>query len=310
MLLVVTALIGPAAPRAPVVESAPARPVIVVMSTDAEPYQQALAGLRRELLAAAPGTTLDVVALHGDTARISLAVEAIRRGAPALIVTLGTAASEGILGRVDSVPVVAGMILNPAALKGAPNATGVYLEYPVEVELQWLQHILPGGRRLGVIYHSPESGRRVAEARRVAAADGNRVTLQAIRIDGPAQLPDALLDLTNRADVLWSLVDPVVYNAETARSLLLFTLRNRIALVGQSTAWVRAGALYALDRDYDDIGAQCAGLALRILAGEAPATLRPVAPRKVRYVVNRRTAADLRLTLPPRVWREAAEVVN
>jgi putative ABC transport system substrate-binding protein len=109
---------------------------------------------------------------------------------------------------------------------------------------------------------------------------------------------------------LWSLNDPVVYNPETARSLLLFSLRNRIPMVGQSGAWVRAGALYALDRDYDDVGAQCAQLTALILAGAMPATVTPVPPRKVRYIVNARTAADIGVALPEAILRGAAEVVR
>jgi putative ABC transport system substrate-binding protein len=136
------------------------------------------------------------------------------------------------------------------------------------------------------------------------------LSVQAIQVDGPAQLPDALQALTNRADVLWSLNDPVVYNTETARSLLVFSLRNRIPMIGQSAAWVRAGALYALDRDYDDVGAQCAQLAAVVLSGVSPAQIAPVPPRKVRYAINARTAADLGVILPNAVLRGAVEVVR
>ena len=291
--------------------SAPPR-IVVVLSADAMPYQQALAGLRRNLLATMPGARLEVVALGGDTARVGDAVQAIRGGgAPvALVVTLGTLATRTLIARVPDVPIVAGMILNAAELHSTANVTGVYLEYPVEVELDWLRRLVPEGRRVGVLYHGDEGGQRVADARRVAAAAGGAFTVVAIRVDGPADLPDALAQLTNRADVLWSLNDPVVYNPETARSLLLFSLRNRIPLVGQSTAWVRAGALYALDRDYDDVGAQCADLAARIVAGEAVGTLPPAPPRKVRYTLNLKTAATLGFPLPDAVVRGAAEVVN
>jgi putative ABC transport system substrate-binding protein len=202
------------------------------------------------------------------------------------------------------------MILNPRDLQSSPNATGVYLEYPVDVEIEWLRHLLPGTRRIGVLYHGDDGAQRVADARRIAAAGGESFTVVAVRVDDPAALPDALVQLTNRADVLWGMNDPVVYNPETARSLLLFSLRNRIPLVGQSTAWVRAGALYALDRDYDDVGAQCADAGARILAGEAVANIAPEPPRKVTYTLNRRTAADLGVSLPDVIFRGAAEVVN
>jgi len=289
----------------------PAR-VVVVLSADAAPYQQALAGLRRDLLATMPHATLDVVALHGDTAGVPDALRAIRGGGvpAALVVTLGTLATRTVIAEVHDIPIVAGMILNAAELHSTANATGVYLEYPVDVQLDWLRRLLPDTRRVGVLYHGDEGAQRVVDARRVAAFAGGAFTVVAIRVADPADLPDALAQLTNHADVLWSLNDPVIYNPETARSLLMFSLRNRIPLVGQSTAWVRAGALYALDRDYDDVGVQCAELVARILAGEAVGTLPPAPPRKVRYTLNRRTAAVLGFPLPDAVVRGAAEVVD
>jgi len=298
-LLILTSLAWLPVGRMPTAE--PPR-VVVVVSADAEPYQQALTGLRREL--GAGQTQVVVVALHGDSTRVIDAISAIRGNAPtAAIITLGTLATRMVLPRVHDVPVIAGMVLTAAELGDAPNATAVYLEYPVAVELDWLNRILPGSRRVGVVYQGAESGRRVETARGL-------VKLHAIRIDTPAELPDALQQLANRADVLWSVNDPVVYNPETARSLLLFSLRNRIPMIGQSAAWVRAGALYALERDYQDVGVQCAQLTDTILSGSAPADVAPVPPRKVRYTINARTAAELGVTVPTAILRGAAEVVR
>lgn len=303
LALVLTLSVGMPAARARE-ERAPGSParVVVVLSSDAQPYRDGLAGLRRGI--AANSATLIVVELHGDSTKVAAAVDAIQRPTRAtVVVTLGTMAARAVLARITDVPVVAGMILNPTELDGATNATAVYLEYPVEVELEWMARMLPGHHRIGVVYHGVESGRRVDKARHLA-------TVQAIHINSPAELPEALQQLTNRADVLWSVYDPVVYNPETARSLVLFSLRNRIPMVGQSAAWVRAGALYALDRDYDDVGAQCAELTALILGGTLPAQIAPVPPRKVRYAVNTRTAVDLRIVVPEPLLRGAAEVVR
>jgi putative tryptophan/tyrosine transport system substrate-binding protein len=304
LALILTLSVGTPAARAAREGRSPGAPprIVVVLSSDAQPYRDGLAGLRRGI--ALNAATLVVVELHGDSTKVAEAVDAIQ-GPPraAVVVTLGTMATRAVLKRVADVPVVAGMILNAAELDGAANATAAYLEYPVEVELEWMARVLPGRRHIGIVYHGSESARRVEKARQLA-------TIQAIHIDGPAELPDALQQLTNRADVLWSVYDPVVYNPETARSLLLFSLRNRIPMVGQSAAWVRAGALYALDRDYDDVGAQCAELTVLILGGTPPGQVAPVPPRKVLFTVNARTASDLRLVLPDAILRVAAEVVR
>ena len=84
-----------------------------------------------------------------------------------------------------------------------------------------------------MIYHSADTKQRVARAERLAAE--SNLTIQAYQIDGPQELPDALENLADRADVLWGVTDPVVFNPETAKSLLVFSFRHQIPLIGHST---------------------------------------------------------------------------
>jgi putative ABC transport system substrate-binding protein len=88
----------------------------------------------------------------------------------------------------------------------------------------------------------------------------------------------------------------------------LFSFRNRMPFSGLSASWVKAGALYALDRDYEDLGAQCAEMALKVLDGKHAGSIPPARPRKVRYVLNLRTAEHLKLNLPSELVDGAAEV--
>jgi putative ABC transport system substrate-binding protein len=279
--------------------------VLAVVSQDAPPYREALASFRRRLERESAPVSVSVIQLAGDPARAPGALSAAQAD---LVLTLGTLATRESLRRFPVTPLVAGMILSPDELGGAVQATGVFLQFPIETELEWLGRLLPSSRRVGVIYHSADTKERVARAERLTVGTG--LTIQAYHIDGPQELPDALENLADRADVLWGVTDPVVFNPETAKSLLLFSFRHQIPLIGQSTPWVKAGALYALDRDYGDIGTQCAELAQRILAGRAPSTLPPVPPRKIRYSLNRKTAEQMKLELSDQAFRDAAVVVE
>lgn len=105
-------------------------------------------------------------------------------------------------------------------MAGWRHATGVYLQFPVAVELEWMTRLLPSARRIGVMYHGPGAIARVAEARRVAPRLG--LTLHAFQVAGPEQIPDALAALAGQSDLLWGQLDPVVFNPETAKPILLF----------------------------------------------------------------------------------------
>jgi len=189
-----------------------------------------------------------------------------------------------------------------------PQFTGVFLEFPSEVEFRYLERILPGQRRVAVLYNAAQNQQSIDGAGRAARAAG--LELLARKVSAPSDIPAMLQSLANNADVLWGLADTLVLTPETARPILLFSLQNRIPFVGLSAPWVKAGAVYALERDYGDIGRQCAELAGEVFGGQLPAALPPVPPRKVLYLINRRTADQLKLSISREVLRGAKEIIE
>ncbi len=280
----------------------------VLISQDAEPYQQALEGFRHAFDQAGLKAMVEVFPLHGNAAAAGPALQHARQSQPGLILTLGSLATQAAVLQVTDTPIVAGLILNADDLGKAPNATGVVLEFPVETEFQWLLRVLPGQKKIGVLFNPTENQGRIDAAAKAARSVG--LTLQARKVDSPRELPDALDSLANRADVLWGVADQVVLNSQTVKPILLFSIRNRIPFIGLSQTWVKAGALYALDRDYADIGMQCAELAAKILQGKPPRALPPVSPRKVIYSVNLKTARLLKLEIEAGLLRGAQAVIN
>jgi len=301
MSLAVSSMLGAATVRSEV-------RIAVIVSQDASPYQEVLDGFKQALEAQGVRAQFDVHALHGDGVKAEEALLGARQDGAGLLLALGSLGAQAAVREVRDIPVVAGLILNADALAKSPNATAVVLEFPVETELRFLQRLLPGQRNVGVLFNPLENQARIDAAARAAGALG--LTLYARKVVSPKELPDALESLNKRADVLWGVADQIVLNSRTARPILLFSLRNRIPFVGLSATWVKAGALYALDRDYHDIGVQCGEMAVRILQGAAPSTLPPVPPRKVVYTVNLKTARLLRLDLRAPVLQAAQAVIE
>jgi putative ABC transport system substrate-binding protein len=300
---------GPAAWTAAAASPANGSPrVVALTSQEAEPYEAALAGFREALGRDPRRPRLEVIPLRGEAAAAEAAVNQARRAPASLIFALGTLAARAAVRQAPEVPIVAGMILSADDLKGTANATGVVLEFPAETELRWLRKLLPQQRNVAVLYNTEENQARLRGAGPAAKELG--LALQPRRLESPRDLPDALESLASEADVLWGITDSMVLNPQTAQPILLFSLRNRIPFVGLSLTWVKAGALYALDRDYHDIGRQCGELALRVLQGEAPASIPPVPPRKVVYSVNLRTARHMKIDIPAALLKGAQAVVE
>jgi len=282
--------------------------IAVIVSQDAAPYQEALEGFKAFLESQGASPQWDVQELHGDGTLAAAALQRARQDRAALVLALGSLGAQSAVREVRDIPIVAGLVLNAEDTARAPNAAAVVLEFPVETELRFLQRLLPGQQNIGVLFNPSENQARIDAAARAAGALG--LTLHARKVESPKDIPDALESLNKRADVLWGVADQVVLNPQTVRPILLFSLRNRIPFVGLSATWVKAGALYALDRDYNDIGLQCGEVALKILQGAAPSSIAPVTPRKVVYSVNLKTARLLKVDIRAPVLQAAQAVIE
>ena len=277
--------------------------IALLISSNEMPFNEAAAGFKDHLAKQGISVDYDVFALGGEAKKTGPSIKKIKAGGYRLVFTVGSLATDAATREIADIPIVACLVLRTDGLRTAPNATGVGLEFPLETQIEWLRRILPAMTTIGVIYNPAENGERVAAAARIAEQEGVRLEAEAART--PQDIPAALGRLARRADVLWGLADSLTLSPQIAKSLLLFSFRNSIPLIGPSAAWVKAGAIYSLDWDYGDLGSQCGDMALRILAGTHPAAIPVVAPRKVLYSLNLVTARQMRISLPEHIVRGA-----
>lgn len=290
----------------PVGRAAAGEKIAVLVSSNAAPYGEALEGFKGFLREQARETDLEVYELEGNADNASRALQKIGKGGVRMVLTLGSFATEAASSELSDLPIVACMVLRTNSITGAPNATGVGLEFPLETQFTWMQRLLPQARNVGVLYNPDENGKRVEAAARIAKKLGLR--LEAQEVDVPQDLPAALDNLSKSADVLWGVADQFALSPSVAKNILLFSFRNRIPLIGPSSTWVKAGALYSLDWDYADIGAQCGEMAVKVLEGAPPASISPASPRKVTYSLNLVTARRLKVEFPDELVRGARHV--
>lgn len=306
-MMVLALLLGtPALPgRAPAAE--PARPhITVLVSHDAAPYRDALKGFQQALAQRGVDAAVEVVALQGEARKVAPAMQKARSDGAALVFTMGLVATQAALAENTDLPVVAGLILSADVLTRAGNATGVTLEMPLDLQFEWMQRLLPAHKTVGVLYNSAENRKKVEEAGRAARSRGFQ--LLAHEVDRPQSLPAALDAVAKKSDALWAISDSVVVSPETAKSLLVASFRNRIPFIGLSGAWVKAGALFALDWDYEDVGAQCGEVALKVLKGARAGSIAAAPARRVTYALNLKTAREMRIVLSEPLIQGAAQV--
>jgi len=267
--------------------------IAVLISSPEQPFALALKGFQEYFKQQGVDAVYEVHQLGGDHANAEHAVQKVRAGGAQLVLTIGSLATENAVLKITDIPVVACLVLRLDILKRSQNATGVGLEFPLDVQFAWLRTLIPDALNIGVLYNPGENRQRIEEAARIASGKG--LNLVALEVRTPQDLPAALNTLSRQADVMLSVPDSIALAPQMAKPLLLFSFRNSIPLIGLSSSWVKAGALYALDWDYADLGAQAGELALGILRGAKPSAIPAVPPRKTFYTLNLKTAEQMKI---------------
>jgi putative ABC transport system substrate-binding protein len=257
--------------------------VAIVVSWDGEAYDDALKGfekaLRREGLQVRP----TIYRLKGDSSLAGESAGQARLTFPDLVFALGALGTSACQREITNVPIVAGMVPSRKDLEG-PNITGVCLDVPLDTQLRRIRDFVPSASSVGIVYRSGDNEDRIMSVYK--AAQSLKLRLEARRVAGPEAVEGAFKSLAGHIDVLLAVYEPVLMTPDCARKFLLFGMQSEIPVVGLSSTWVKAGALYSLECDYADLGDQCGAIAAQILRGASPSSIPPSSPRRLTYSIN------------------------
>jgi putative ABC transport system substrate-binding protein len=286
--------------------------IAIVKSSNSPSFQAATEGVKKEIRRG----DLNPVFIEYDLS-LSLpyeqqVVDEVRELRPDLIVTIGSRSTALFSQKITEIPIIFSEVLNPISSgfarsmgSSAKNITGASLDIPIRTQLDKFKLIVPGIRKVGVIY-TIDSEPVVREAQGVCREIG--LELVSVCISSEKEVPQTIENLGKSVDGLWAVADTVIFTPQSTQYLLLFSLRNGIPFAGPFTSFVKAGALFTLAWDDKDIGRQSGELALRVLAGEDPRQIPITTPRMIYLILNLRTAEQINLDIPPHIVSVAKEV--
>lgn len=167
--------------------------------------------------------------------------------------------------------------------------SAIFLDQSWGRQFALIRLALPKRNRVGILL-GPDSA-DLAPALRSAAKSAGLVAVTA-QADDEADLLPSLKKLLAECDVLLAVPDPLLYNRNTAQTILLTTYRHRIPLFGFSPSYVKAGALAAVYSLPEQIGRQAAETLRLAVEQRLP---QPQAPRYFSVGVNPQVARSLEL---------------
>ncbi|MFW6134628.1 MAG: ABC transporter substrate-binding protein [Elusimicrobiota bacterium] len=280
--------------------------IVVVKSADISPYNSALEGFKKIIKNRKPK-------LINFNVKNKDLIKQINENNPEMVLTIGTAATRVIKQNVKDIPVVFCMVLSPvendfirSTLSSGNNLTGVQLDIPVESKFKTLKTILPEIKDIGLIYTVKENRNLVSKGEYAAKKLG--LNLRKLSIENVKQFPKAFEELIKSIDAFWMIANTSVYTSETVQEILLRAIRNKVPVIGLSPPYVKAGALFSLSCDYEDIGKQAGEIGMKVLSGNAPGNIPISSPRKEIISLNLIVAERIGIEIPEKVINKAENI--
>ena len=209
----------------------------------------------------------------------------------------------------ESDPVAAGYAASLARPGG--NVTGVFLDQSElsAKQLQLLKEMVPGLKRVAVLFDAPVATAQRESAEGVATRLG--LTIAPIVWRGPDALPAALQSATqDGARGLIVLSSPHIYEQGNRPLVANAVLKMRLPAITLLSSWARDGMLVTYGPVQKDMLRSAANLVAKILDGAPPAGLPIERPVRYELVINLKTAKALGITIPKDVLLRADEVIQ
>lgn len=271
-------------------------PVWVALSESVGPHVEAAAALRADVDQALPGRVEWRIAHWSQFSSPN--------PEPHWVVAVGTAALKGlqdVFARDTRPPALLALLVprlaferiaDPARLRTG-SVSAVFLDQPAGRQLDLIRLALPDAHRFGILI----TGESKAYAPALEAAGRERGLQMVSSLVEQGGLYPALQSLLPDVDVLLALPDPMVFNSQTAGSILTAAYRRQVPLAGFSPAYVKAGALLALYSTPAQVGRRGGELLRQALAAKPQPLPQPHSPREFTVEVNQNVARSLGLAL-------------
>ena len=236
---------------------------------------------------------------------------------PSVVVGIGTLSAQSFIKYAlqTKVSVVFGSVTDPIGAhlvdnlkKPTQTISGVSNFVPLEPQLALFKKILPGLKKLGILYNPGElnSVSIVQKLEVLCPQFGLKLIKQTISKTG--DVPQASAKLAKTSDAIFISNDNTALSA--LQSVIQAATRVKIPVFVSDTDAVKLGALAALGPNQYEVGKQAGEMIVRILKGERVQEQAVEFPKKTDLFINLIAAKNLNITIPKDVLKNASFVIQ
>ncbi|MFH1416006.1 MAG: ABC transporter substrate-binding protein [Elusimicrobiota bacterium] len=290
-----------------------AKSIAIIIDKNIKPYETALGGFKQFLQEDNIAVSVKIYDVEG--AGWVLDGKKIKDSNPDVIVTFGVETTRMAKEAISDIPIVFSMVFNPekeglvdSMEVPGRNVTGVCLDIPAADQFKKMKSLFPEFKKVGVVYDPVNSDNFVKKAKKAAVSHGFEMITHSVSSSN--EIMPAFENLNGNVDLIWAIPDTTVYSSAVLKRILMFTLKNKIPLLGFSDSFARAGALMGMYCDFEDIGKQTAELSIKVLNGKNAGSTPVNSPRNIKVTLNINTAKVLGINVSEEVQGMVDEVLS
>lgn len=222
-----------------------------------------------------------------------------------LIFSIATPAAQTVAGVTADIPIVATACTDPAAsglcesneVPGT-NVTGTSDLTPVKEQMDLLKKLIPGVKKVGILYSSAESNSEIQAKLAREALDKLGIAHEDYIISASNEIQGVVESAVGKVDALYTPTDNIV-SAGMATVTMVAT-DNKLPVICGEEGMIEEGGLATYGVDYFKIGYKAGEMAAKILTEGANPAKMPIeylAVEECKLVVNEEVAAILGIDL-------------
>ncbi len=258
---------------------------------------------------------IDYQIASGDQSNCLSIAEAMVNDGKDLIFAIGTPAAQAAASKTTDIPILVSAVTDPAgsglvASNDEPgcNVSGTSDLTPVAEQIELLKQIVPGAKKVAVLYCSTESNSEIQLRLAKEAAADNGVEIVEASVSSSNEIQQMVTSLSGKADAIYVPTDNTI--AAGMETVSMIATEEKLPVICGESGPVKNGGLATLSLDYYDLGAATAKQAVKVLADGEDISKMPIEymPKdSLKYYVNKAVADKLGIEIPAEIM-EAATV--
>ncbi len=230
-----------------------------------------------------------------------------------LILAIATPAAQAALNAIEKTPILVTAVTDLESTqlvdsndKPGGNLSGTSDMAPIPEQIQLIKRMLPEAKTLGIIYSSGEANSEVQAVEAEQEAKKLGLAVKTVTISSTNEVQQVAESIMHEVDAVYLPSDNAI--ASSMMTVSNVAVGRKVPIFPAVEAMCAQGGLASISINYQELGAQTADMALRILEeGADPAEMPVERQKKPRLVINSEFAEEIGYQFSPELIAEAEE---